>query len=136
VNGYSLVLGMVVVQSFGLWLVAVVVTMVVSCGEMVIKAVVVVSCGKVVSVVIVVVSCGGVFALVIMVVAVVVMFAFHQSPHVPTQQRPNTLCPWQKNQLLKPPTTHPLSIQDISQRLHPPKFPTPTQKYNTSHALT
>ena len=73
-NGYSLVLGMVVGQSFGLWLVAVVVTVVVSCGEMVAKAVVVVSCWKVVGVVIVVISCGGVFTLVIMVVAVVVVF--------------------------------------------------------------
>jgi len=73
VNGYSLVLGMVVGQSFGLWLVAVVVTVV---GEMVAKAVVVVSCWKVVGVVIVVVSCGGVLALVIMVVAVVEVFAF------------------------------------------------------------
>ena len=75
-NGYSLVLDMVVGQSFGLWLVAVVVAVVISCGEMVSRAVVVVSCGKVVGVVIMVVSCGGVFALVIMVVAVVVVFAF------------------------------------------------------------
>ena len=50
-NGYSLVLGMVLGQSLGLWLVAVVVTVVVSCGEMVALAVVVVSCGKVVGVV-------------------------------------------------------------------------------------
>ena len=64
-NGCSLVLGMVVGQSFGLWLVAVVVTVV---GEMVAKAVVVVSCGKVVGVVIAVISCAEVFALVIMVV--------------------------------------------------------------------
>ncbi len=48
---------MIVGQSLGLWLVAVVVTVVVLCGEMIAMAVVVVSCGKVVGVVIVVISC-------------------------------------------------------------------------------